>query len=473
MLDKATMRYRTLFIAFMVLGAALRIGMFWVNPPGNAFDNHFEPIKLIMDTGRIPGKLDCVECYQPPVFYWTSAVIGDSLVASGIATESNLAKFLQFLPCLYSITTLYVVFLILKLLPLSDFARLWSLGFLCFLPRHIYMSALHSNDSLSYLAISVCVYGLGLVIANKHISAAHLLLLSAIISVTIFTKYTAFIIIPVVFLTFGLLPLRHPVTFAGSLTKGIAVLMLPLVLLGAYGASNKKIYGTALPFNAAIHNPAVFQPHDDPKYDLATFKPWLFVSDPILRPGQLNSFWTLMYAGMWFDTEPKLIVYAGNYEWWRTYYGWLNGQNLFPADSATGPRHSLLHVGSYLEALGLVPLGLGITGLVFLTREVLRGADRTRESLLLLQMFLGLCIFDALVAAQLALDVPVFSAMKSSYVLTAIPAFCAFVGFGIRACEKRSGGKIICGTLMGALFSMVVVRVLQVTYWISAVTKRI
>jgi hypothetical protein len=458
-------KIRWLFTVFIIVGSALRVELFWITPPANAFDDHFEPIQLIMDTGRIPAKTACWECYQPPVFYWTSAMIGKSLVASGIATKSSLPKFLQFLNCLYGIATLGVVFLILRLLPLSDFAKLCGFGLLCFLPRHIYLSALHSNDTLSYLAIAVCVYLLVLILEKKHPSVWHLLLLSAMVSVTIFTKYTTFIILPTVFLAFVSIPWWHPVSFRNALAQGIAVLVIPVVLLGSYCMSNQKNYGRALPFNTAGYRALQVQPHDEKKYDFVTFKPWLFIDYPILRPGQLNSFWTLMYAGMWFDTEPKFIVYTGHDQWWAIYYGWLNGDNPFPDNAPAGARTSVIQVGSGLEAIGLVPLFLGLSGLWFLLKEVWRGSAGNRDFVLLLLMFLVLAVFDFAVAVQLAVNVPVFSAMKSSYILTALPAFCVFTGLGVQEWEKCRGGKLFCGTLLGALFLLVIIHVFQLAYY--------
>jgi len=449
----------------MLLGTALRVGLFWINPPGNSFDNHFEPIRIIMDTGHTPPKLACWECYQPPIFYVTSAITGDFLLGSGIASNNDLAKYLQFLNCLYGIATLWVVLLILRLLPLSDFAKLLSFGILCFLPRHIYMSALHSNDTLAYLAVSVCIYFLILIAEKQHTSIALLLLMSVVVSITIFVKYTALIIIPAIALAFLLLPWRHSLSFRFAATKGIVVLMLPLVLLGAYIASNVHTYGTALPFNTVIYNPTEHQPHDEKKYDFLSFKPWLFIEYPILRPGQLNSFWTILHAGMWFDIEPKFLRFTGNDQWWDLYYGWLNGGNNFPDDTAGGPRHSILYVGSSLEALGIMPQILGVSGLVFLIKDLLPGSTRRRECLVLSLIFLGLWIFAAGQAALLAMNVPVFSSMKSSYVLTALPAFCAFAGFGVQALEKRRWSRIACGALLGVFFLLVIVHVLQIAYY--------
>ena len=40
----------------LILGAALRLALYWINPPANSFDDHFEPIKFIMNTGSLPGK---------------------------------------------------------------------------------------------------------------------------------------------------------------------------------------------------------------------------------------------------------------------------------------------------------------------------------------------------------------------------------------------------------------------------------
>jgi hypothetical protein len=46
------------FLFLFCAGATLRILLCWVNPPQNAFDNHYEPIFLIMQTGAIPeGRL--------------------------------------------------------------------------------------------------------------------------------------------------------------------------------------------------------------------------------------------------------------------------------------------------------------------------------------------------------------------------------------------------------------------------------
>jgi len=119
-----------------------------------------------------------------------------------VATISQLLKFFQFVVCFYGILTLGVLYLILNKLPLSDFSRLLAFGTACFLPRHIYMSAMNSNDTISYLFVALSIYLLLIAIERKF---PFLLLLTVgiVISVTLFTKYTAFVVLPVALIVFA------------------------------------------------------------------------------------------------------------------------------------------------------------------------------------------------------------------------------------------------------------------------------
>src|SRR5437773_7917520 len=77
------------FLFLFCGGALLRLLLCWFNPPQNAFDNHYEPIFLIMETGAIPAKDACFQCYHPPVFYWISAMIGKMTLAGGMTRRTR------------------------------------------------------------------------------------------------------------------------------------------------------------------------------------------------------------------------------------------------------------------------------------------------------------------------------------------------------------------------------------------------
>ena len=145
--------YKLTALIFFILAIALRASLCLSNPPDNAFDNHFEPVGLILQTGTIPAKDACWECFQPPVFYAVSALIGRLSFDLG-AQRTRVKKILQLLCCLYGILTVGIVYLILNKFPLSDFAKIIGFGLVCFLPRHIYMSAMHANDTMAYLFVA-------------------------------------------------------------------------------------------------------------------------------------------------------------------------------------------------------------------------------------------------------------------------------------------------------------------------------
>ncbi len=133
-------KYTYFILIFFICAILLRISLCWYNPPKNSFDNHFTPIKIILETGNIPAKDDCWQCYQPPVYYYVSAIFSKAFIGIGI-NIINLPKILQFINCLYAILSIILIYLILNKLKLPDFSKILSFGIICFLPRHIYMSA--------------------------------------------------------------------------------------------------------------------------------------------------------------------------------------------------------------------------------------------------------------------------------------------------------------------------------------------
>lgn len=437
-------------------GIALRLALFWVNAPSNAFDDHFEPIFLIAQHWALPGKLDCWECYQPPVFYVLSAVVAKALGVAGLSNDQVMGA-LQFLNCLYGILTLWIVHLILGRLRLSDFSRVIAFGTVCFLPRHIYMGALHANDTLSYLTVAICLYLLLVVVQGKR-GVIHLAALSAAICAAVFTKYTALAVMPVVAAGFALLMLPgQAVPRIETLKKALVVLLVPTLLLAGYLLENKRQYGAALPFNTAIFDPAAAQPRDPGGVSFLSFKPWQFIEKPILWPGQLGSFWTLMHSSAWFDSEPKFLPFleAEEEAWWLAYNDWLAGRAPAPPEYTEGIR-SIRWSGSLLVALGLLPLTLALVGLwQCLLRSVRAICARDWPSLVPLQMFVVLLLFNIAGVIRLAIGTPVYSAMKASYLLPSLPAFAVFLALGVMALEARSSFKIACGAFFAGLFLLV------------------
>jgi 4-amino-4-deoxy-L-arabinose transferase-like glycosyltransferase len=434
-----------------------------LNPPNNSFDNHFEPISLIMQHGKIPAKDACWECFQPPVFYYVSAKIGSLSFAMG-AKPAYVIKLLQCICCLYGILTLIVIYLILNKFPLSDFSKLISFGFICFLPRHIYMCAMHSNDTMAYLFVAICIYVL-IINIERQFPLRCLVLLSLVMSITIFIKYNTLIILPVVLVVFifGFIGLpkivRNKKVILFCLT-----LLVPSSILSTYMFFNIKNYGKALPANYEIFiNPIASQPKDDAGVSFLNFKPWKIIATPILAPGNLSSFWTIIYSGMWFDVEPKFLYFMdSNTAWWRQYFGWQDGLMRFPGPNYSMPKLIFLE-GSALVALGLFPLLLGFIGFIdYYVKYIKSYAQHKWIETTKMTIFPVLFTCNAAGIIAVTSRLPVYSHMKASFFLVSLPAFAIYLSLGVMACENRQALKWAITIIFGALFIMVFWHILHI-----------
>lgn len=456
------LNYKSLTILSFIFAIILRVLLCWSNPDGNAFDNHFEPISMIMDSGTIPAKDACMQCYHPPVFYWISAMTGNIAVTMG-AKLWQVWKLLQFICCFYGILTVGIIYLILRKLPLSDFSRLIAFSTVCFLPRHIYMSAMNSNDTISYLFVALSIYLL-LIAIERKLPPLILLVVSIVISITLFTKYTSYVVLPIILIVFASLFYKRLIAPQKQVfVSFILVLLTPIILLSIYMISNIRNYDSPLPWNVKRHDPSLTQPRDNSRFDFISFKPWESINTPIIVPGKMHSFWTLLYSGMWFDNEPKFLYFLdSNLDWWNHYYGWLRGEESFPGDN---PSMSNLtkSIGSGLIAFGLFPLLLIISGFY----NYFRGSWKSRAQgegtdVIKMNIFSVLLFSNAAGIIALALRLPVYSAAKASYFLNSLPAFAVFLSLGLMPCEKNIKLKWTIVIVFGGLFALVSLHILHV-----------
>ncbi len=465
------LNYKALYSILFICAIILRVTLSFLNPPFNAFDNHFEPIVMIAESGVIPAKDACFQCYHPPAFYWSSAMVGNFAHAIGFKTNKIL-KIIQFLSCFYGILTLAVLFLILRKLPLSEFSRLLAFGIACFLPRHIFMSAMNSNDSMSYLFVALSIYFLILAL-EKKLPEWLVLGLSVVLTITFFTKYTAFVVLPIIFVVFALMYYKQMIPRKKVVLSFCLVLFLPMSLLSYSVYFNIKTYGSPLPWNVKMVDPSLIQPRDQTTFDFFTFKPWDSLSTPSLVPGKMHSYWTIIYSGMWVDNDPKFIFYLdSNHSWWEQYYAWLYGKSKsFPGENPSTTMLTKLTNAS-LVTLGLIPMALMFIGLY----TWLIGIRQTRlENMNLdsikISIFPILLLFNAVGMILIAIRLPVHSAAKASYFLNSLSAFAVFFSLGIMRYEKNEKFKQAIVTVTCLICFIVSVHVLLISHGIYSITK--
>ena len=94
---------------------------------------------------------------------------------------------------------------------------------------------------------------------------------------------------------------------------------------------NYKDYGDVLPWNDKFLDTSKIQPRDEDRLNFFSFTPWQYIREPVQVPGQLHSFWTLIYSNAWFDTEPKFLHYTDwDKVWWSQYWAWRTGRINIP-----------------------------------------------------------------------------------------------------------------------------------------------
>ena len=449
----AKLNHKSAAALIIALGGILRLLLWWGNPPRNAFDNHFEPILLIMQNDAIPAKDACEQCYHPPVFYWISAMVGNEATDLGFRGKS-LLKLLQLLPCVYGILNLVLIHLILLKLPFTDFARLTALATVCFLPRHIYMSAMNSNDTISYLFVALSIYLLFLAVERK-LQGWPVVAAGVAVTITLFTKYTAFAILPAFFVAFAVMFWKRIAPRPLIVRSFALVVLLPTLALSVSLIANYERYGAPLPANFQRLDPNLTEPRDSPHLDYFSFKPWESIGSPIVTPGKMHSFWTMVYNGMWFDNEPKFLYFLDpKLDWWHHYYGWLKGKESYPGENPSMGR-GIWALGSALIALGLVPLLLIAYGVLLYLRGSWKSWDAWRESegliAVKLSVFPTLLLANAAGIIAMSFRGPVYNSAKASYFLNSLPVFAAFLGLGTMPLAAHRAWKWTIGVACGLL----------------------
>jgi hypothetical protein len=447
---------RRVAIAVIAAAAAVRIALSWVNPPANSYDDHLEVVARIVNTWEIPDKRACLQCFHPPAFYVVAAVVARVAIALG-ASSQMVPKVLQFLVCGLSIGSLIFTYLIVGMAPVSGRSRLVAVAIVSFLPRHVYMATMFSNDAPSYFLITAAAYlAMRLVRGGGWPTAIGL---ACTATAAVFTKYTALAVLPTIAAAALVLFSRGQRVAA---SRCALALLVPVLILGVAMASNVARYGRALPITDAAEPAALRQPRDPGGADFTSFRPWQFVERPVLRPGAMSSFWTLLQAGAWFDIEPLFGDLLAPSDMWERYYAWRNGLGSYPGDPSA---RSYLAWGVALEVLGLLALGFALLGALALARRA-RARDRVVFDVLPVCV---LGVFTLAGVARLTAALPAYSSMKASYTLGALAGFAVLIAAGVEWCAGTRVGRVVSAAAASGTVALVGAHIVHLVWAIPAI----
>ena len=434
----------------IISGAVLRLLLYWANHPANAYDDHFKPIGIMISSGWIAPLDACWQCHHPPFFYAIGAFVGKAALTLGL-TEGAVLKVLQFLPCLYGLLTLPVVYAALGRLRLSPLARVSGLTLVSFLPRHIYMSAMHTNDTLAALVVSLSVLLL-IKATDEGFPPRTTVLLAITMTAAVLTKITALITIPMAGAALILMLIPSIDGVSGTDRKGLklrflAAFTMPIAVLAALIMINYSNYGTFFPVNLEVLDfkmKMTFLPGKE-FISFFHFNPLLVIKTPVLTDESVNSFWTVIYGKFFFDIEPKFLFLSElKSAWASTYYSYFTGESAVFAGVGGFSRVHLLF-GRVLTTLGLPLLILSIAG--FFRAITTRVTWSLPLGAVLLANLAGVLF--------ITISLPIYSSMKAAYLLNSLVPFAFFFAMGAAWLEDKSIGRQLVALYL-TLFSVIV-----------------
>lgn len=296
-----------LIIVLILFGSILRLSVFWVSPPNNAYDDHLQVISIYAKDSKRPAPFQCWECYQPPLYYSISAVVYNTAKKIGLS-HSNCWKVVQGINPVLSIIILIIGYQILLLSNLKRQSVAIIISFLVILPRDIFTSAMIGNDYLLTFFSVIALY-----IFCKNLDALRE------------KKKILFWFVALVF-----------VSLLGSLSKqhGLLLFLLPgVIFLFLCKKENRKILNRAIPilliglalstceefwkYNKTgkflVSNQHYFDyaknqfPGSLEKVEFFTFRILNLYKEPSISNDTSASFFTELFARTFYDYEWRFI----------------------------------------------------------------------------------------------------------------------------------------------------------------------
>jgi len=467
--------------SILAVGIALRIVFCAGNDVRHVHDDHWHVIRIIVEERRLPGPTEGWECYQPPLYYLLGA--GVYSAARPVARTAGLAdeeadaagrKAIQFISAVAGCLTLLVVWLCLKdLLPGQPGLQAVGLATAAFLPRHVYMSGMATNDALAYLWMTAAVWAL-LKWRAADWSARWALLAGLACGVALLTKPYGLATLAVVLLATAAAVFARSEPAQSGPTAGGRFLRGALMVTLAVGVGfwpywrNWRACGSPFVSNYDILDHTIwFQPpgrFED--VSLTSFRLPALLDRPWLHVSTLDSFWTALYAEAWFDHGTMLTIFHYRPFVRHIARTWRDDSKT-PAeryharmdwDTDDVPASELAEARALL-ILGLLPTGLLVVGLL----ASLGGAGGGYVSSVLLANLLA----NLAIPLYQTFRQPHYSSMKATFCLGMLVSGAAFCAWGARwlGWSRRRWPPRVIAAALATLAMVLAVHLVHVAFF--------
>ena len=328
--------------ALLALGVFARVLTFWFLRPENN-DNHFDVIRLLVTTGRLPLMTETGQAYHPPLYY---------LMAAPLFKLFGTAKGVQCLSLCLSIASLIVLYILIYRdgLIKGRIPQLYSFLVICFLPQFVMFTLYVSNDTLAiFLGALVVWQSRRFIQVTRWKEGLPLAILTAL---GLLTKATFLAFVPVLLAFVLSIYIRR-----GSLAKAFwaATAFLAIVLsVGSY-----KFIDNSLRFRAPFAN-NLDLPHEwvtEQKAHYLGFRSYVDVD----LVGLIRAPTLVSDGDQYIVPGYPVLLYA------TFFYQYI------PEFNFTGNWHApVKYLGSLIYVVGVLPTAVFVVGLISLCKQLPR-----------------------------------------------------------------------------------------------------
>jgi 4-amino-4-deoxy-L-arabinose transferase-like glycosyltransferase len=366
-------------------------------------EGHVAYVKYMAAHWRVPNVTQGWEMYQPPLYYFFSAIV--YRLFGGEGNELASLKAVQILGMLSGLACILFSWFTLRVFAKNNrLIQLLGLSTVAFLPMSLYLNPTISNEVFSAFMISLAVYLLVRYGFQDSISYKQAVVLGAVVGLALLSKYTALL----VFLVAVAILLVRPWIRAEQRRRELAILVVfiatVLATCGWFYYRNAVMFHK--PFVANWDEESGFHFEQPPGYRTLGFYlrfGSIFAHAP--ERSRWSSFWDGYYGSMWMDPHFNMIDYRD--------------------DTANS-------LGSIVLCLALLPSVAMAVGFVNSLKRIL--LNRLFEPDFALAA-LGAVTMLALI--WFTMQIPFITTIKAFFTLSLMPAFAVFSGIGLHAMAKN------------------------------------
>jgi len=372
---------------------------------GFDWGGHVDYIRYMASKWRTPIATEGWEMFQPPLYYFLSAIIYK--LFGGVTGEPGSLKAVQIMGTLAGVANACFALLVLrKLFKRNLLIQLLGFSLVAFLPMCFYMNPLISNEIFAGSVISFAIYTLIRYGFEEQIKIRHALIMGLAVGLAMLSKYTATFVFLAAVVTLIIRIISNPST------RRREVVVLAAFLIAVFAISG-WLYIRNL---AEFHDPFIGNwdkksgYHYEQHHGYRTLGFYLKFGSVFLHTPERSrwaSFWDGKYGSMWMDSHGSFLRHNNE------------KANLY---------------GSIIIYLALLPSVAIVLGFYQSLKSAF-GSARSRPDLALVVVS-SLTIISLI---SFTMEVPFFSTIKAFFFLSLLPAIAVFAGKGLYTMSRNLG----------------------------------